>query len=193
MDTTERIQRLREVFTSLGGESTFTEHQEASRGDVPDDAEVDARLERLVRELREESGFRTRLDDAALVAIVRGYYDGEADAEMADRLGVSTEQVARARVNLRLFRPADRAGPFDGAALRELLDDGATAAEAAAALDVSESAVRRYAHVLRVQRDARRSGYRYAEEFEEHLGIADDARIAHTHLVDRRTMDEVVD
>jgi hypothetical protein len=108
-------------------------------------------------------------------------------------LGASPDQVARARVNLHLFRPADTAASFDVGRLRELLDENVPVETAAAELDASPTTVRRYAHVLRVQEAARRSGYRYPGEFEELLGVADDARLASTHLLDRRTMDEVVD
>ena len=195
-DTTtrrERIERLQEVYASMTTESTFTEPQEATRGAVPDDDDVEARLRALVAEMRERYGFRTGLDDTALAAVVRGFYAGASDADLAARLDVSTRQVARARANLHLFRPADTDAPFDLGTLRAALREGRTVTEIALELDVPESTVSRYAGVLRRRADARRSGYHYPGEFESLLGVADGRDLAATSLVDRRTMDEVVD
>jgi hypothetical protein len=189
----ERVRSLRELYASVATESTFTEHQEAARGAVPDDRDVETGLRELIAEMRARYGFRSGLDDAALAAVVRGFYAGSSDGEIAERLGVRAGQVARARRNLHLFRPADTDAPFDLVALREALSAGATAAEAAGELGVPESTASRYAGVLRRRADARRSGYYYPAEFESLLGVADGRDLAALSLVDRRTMDEVVD
>lgn len=187
------MERLQEVYASVATESTFTERQEPTRGAVPDDRDVETRLRALVAEMRERNGFRTALDDAALAAVVRGFYAGASDADLADRLDVSARQVARARANLHLFRPADTDAPFDRGTLRTALREDRTVAEIARELGVPESTVGRYAGVLRRRADARRSGYHYPGEFESLLGVADGRDLAATSLVDRRTMDEVVD
>jgi hypothetical protein len=189
----ERMRRLQDVYASVTTESTFTEPQEATRGTVPDDRDVEAALRALVVEMRDRYGFRTALDDAALAAAVRGFYAGATDADLADRLGVSTEGVARARANLHLFRPEDTAAPFDVGALGTMLRDGLTVAEAAIELGVPESTVGRYAGVLRRRADARRSSYLYPSEFETLLGVADGRDLAATARGDRRAMAEVVD
>lgn len=160
------MRRLQELYASVATESVFTERQEAARGAVPDDRDVESGLRRLVAEMRERYGFRTALDDAALATVVRGVYAGASGADLAGRLGVTAGTVARARVNLHLFRPGDTDAPFDPAALRALLDEGRTVAEAAAALGVPRSTASRYAGVLRRRTDARRSSYRYPAEFE---------------------------
>jgi hypothetical protein len=193
MTQSDRVQRLQEMFESMTAESTFVESQEAARGAVPDDRDLDAALRAVVTGMRERYGFRTTLDDAALAVIVRGFYVGLGDAELATSLDITSERVARARVNLHLFRPEDTAAPFDVGDLRDILREGATVAEAARALDESESTVSRYAGVLRRQAAARRSGYRYPGEFETLLGVADGRDLAAASLTDRRTMDEVVD
>jgi transposase-like protein len=192
MQTNDRVERLKQLYIDLGGEPTSTERQHARRGDFPDEATVDERLGRVVERMRERYGFRTSLDRPALVAVVRGYYAGRSDAEVADRLGVSPETVARARVNLHLFRPADTEARFDVDALRTLLDGGANVADAAAELGVAPTTAGEYARVLRVQQEARVSGYRYPEEFEELLEV-DTERLGRTYRTDRRTMEEVVD
>lgn len=193
MTQSEKVQRLQEMFASMTTESTFVESQEAARGAVPDDSELEADLRALVAEMRDRYGFRTKLDDAALVAVVRGFYDGASDAELAGTLDASSEQVVRARINLHLFRPEDTAASFDLADLRAMLREGVTVAEAAHELGVPESTVSRYAGVLRRQAAARRSGYHYPGEFESLLGVADGRDLAAVSLTERRTMDEVVD
>ncbi|MFC6938895.1 conditioned medium-induced protein 4 [Salinirubellus sp. GCM10025818] len=189
----ERVRNLRELYASVAAESTFTEHQEVARGAVLDDRDVEAGLRELVAGMRARYGFRSGLDDAALAAVVRGFYAGSSDDGVAERLGVTARQVARARRNLHLFRPADTDAPFDLSALRGALSGGVTAAEAARELGVPESTASRYAGVLRRRADARRSGYYYPAEFESLLGIADGRDLAAVSLVDRRTMAEIVD
>lgn len=144
-------------------------------GAVPGDGDVEAALHGLIAEMRARYGFRTGLDDAALAAVVRGFYAGASDADFAERPGVSARQVARPRVDLHLFRPADADAPFDLGALRVALSEGRTVAEVAFRLGVSESTAGRYAGVPRRRVDARRSGYYYPGEFESLLGVADDA------------------
>lgn len=192
MSTNDRVERLKELYVALGGEPTSTERQAPARGALPDDATLDARLGRVVDRMRERYGFRTSLDEGALVTVVRGYYAGESDAELAGALDTSPETVARARVNLHLFHPADTHATFDVDALGDLLEAGVSVADAAAELGVAETTAARYAHVLRVRHEARLSGYRYPEEFEELLDV-DTERLGRTYRTDRRTMDEVVD
>ena len=177
----------------MASEATFTERQEAIRGVIPDERDVETALRRLVAEMRARYGFRTGLDDAALAAVVRGFYAGASDADIAGRLGVPAKQVSRARTNLHLFRPDDADAPFELSTLRDALSEGATVAEIALELDVPESVAGRYAGVVRRRADARRSGYYYPGEFESLLGVTDGRDLAVLSLTDRRTMDEVVD
>jgi hypothetical protein len=192
MSREDRVARLRKVYAELGGEPTFTEHQTASRGGLPDEATVDARLGAVVDRMAERYGFRTSLDRQALVGVVRGYYAGRSDDEIAAAVGASPGTVARARVNLHLFRPADTEATFDVGALGRALADDVPVEAVAEELGVGVATARRYAYVLRVRREARVSGYRYREEFEELLDV-DTERLGRTYRTDRRTMEEVVD
>lgn len=192
MSRKDRMARLQRVYAELGGEPTFTEHQIASRGGLPDEATVDARLGAVIGRMAERYGFRTSLDRQALVGVVRDYYAGLSDNEIAAAVGASPGTVARARVNLHLFRPTDTEATFDVGALRRALADEVPVEAVAEELGVGVATARRYAHVLRVQHEARVSGYRYPEEFEELLDV-DTERLGRTYRTDRRTMDEVVD
>lgn len=192
MSTNDRVERLQKLYTEMGGAPTSTERQTPARGSLLDEATLEARLGAVVERMRERYGLRTSLDSKALATVVEGYYAGRTDAELAEALDTSTETIARARVNVHLFRPADTAATFDVDTLRRLLDAGTSVEEAADRLGVAPTTAARYAHVLAVQHEARVSGYRYPEEFEELLDV-DTERLGRTYRTDRRTMDEVVD
>ncbi len=190
----ERTQRLRELFLSMAPEATFTERQTERRGTVWADRDVDAAIEALVAEMRTRYGFRTKLSDAQLVTVVRGFYAGRTDRDIARDLGEGSlgGVVARARVNLHLFRAADLTATFDLARLERLVDDGVSTADAAAELDVSDDTVARYRRVLDARREARRINHRYQTEFENLLSTSrlDEEIREHVHS-DRRTFDLV--
>ena len=167
----EKTERLRDIFLSVADDVELTERQSASRGslagrDVDDDA-----IAAVVARLRDRYDFSTDLDDAALCTVARGFYAGESDAAIGRDLGdVSAGTVRRARLDLHLVAERDVDAPFDLRDLRRLRDDGATTAEQATALDVSESTVRRYARAVVAQSRRRLVGDRFREEFDRLLG-----------------------
>lgn len=182
---TDRTERLRAIFERLSDRTTFTEPQSEPRGWVHSDEETDAELAGVVERMRARYGFRTSLSDADLVTVVKGYYGGASDAELARRLGVSRETVGRARVNLQLFRRTDAPTHFERDDLERHLDDGASVPDIAATFAVSEDTVRRYAHLVEAQRAASRASHRYQTEFEGILSAAgvqtgDDAAVGDT-------------
>lgn len=105
----QQFDRLQALFTRVGSQTTFTEYQTERRGSLLSERDVDDRLAAVIRDMRARYGFRTSLSDAQLVAVVRGYYAGPSDAEIANRLGISKDVVARARSNVHLFRPNEPA------------------------------------------------------------------------------------
>lgn len=164
---TDRFDHLRDIYSRLGGTSEFTEPQQQPRGTVRSDVAVDRDLRAVVDELREESGFRTTLSDDDLVAVVRGFYTGRSDADLAADLGVSPGTVFRARMNLHLFSPADV--PPDSDALVRRLRAGESVDTVAADADAPRAVVERLARLLRAREAARRVNYRYATEFADLL------------------------
>ncbi|WP_255151280.1 conditioned medium-induced protein 4 [Halorarius halobius] len=167
-----KTDELRTLLERLGGETTFTERQHADAHAAPDERRLAAGLRAVVREMRAEYGFRTSLDDDALVAVVRGFYAGRSDADIAAGLGASEPVVGRARLHLQLVAPADLEGPVDYRALAALRRAGRATADCAAELGVSEAAVRHASRVLDAREAARRRGYRYQLEFESLLDAA---------------------
>lgn len=164
----EKTEELRDIFLNVTDEATVTERQEASRGSLTGgDRDVEAHLRRVVADMREATEFATDLNDDELVRVVRGFYEGERDSDIADALDNSRSVVFRARMDLHLVRDRDLDAPFELSTLRDLLDDGRSTADIAAELDVSASTVRRYARVIRAQHAARQVSHRYRSAFEE--------------------------
>lgn len=107
MSSPARAEALRDILASYGDVWTFTEPQETPVGDVLADAEVDRALQAVVAQMREQYGFASPLDDAALTAVVRRFYAGSDDATIAVALEQPTAVVRTARFDLHLFRPRE--------------------------------------------------------------------------------------
>ena len=167
----EKTEELRDIFMDVTDESTVTERQEETHGSLSSETEVDERLEDVVARMRDRYDFGTTLSDEELVTVVRGYYAGNSDAEIARELGDASlgKTVSRARIDLHLIRDSDTDAPFDLDDLRDLLDDGAATADCADELDVSESTVRRYRRVIETQQEKRTVNDRFTDEFENIL------------------------
>jgi DNA-binding CsgD family transcriptional regulator len=118
--------------------------------------------------MRENLEFATSLDDEELATVVRQFYAGDSDTEIARTLDTTAKTVARARADLHLLRDSDTDAPFDLDRLRDRQDD-APVSEMADELDVSESTVRRYRRVVDTQAEIQRTNDRYRAEFENTL------------------------
>lgn len=188
-----KTDELREIFLKLSPVTTFTDRQEAGVGDVPTDEEVDEHLRTLVAEMRERFDIRTALDDDHLVALVRGFYAGESDAELADRFDVGAETLVDARLQLHLFRPDDADAPFDLRDLLRLVEADATDAACADELGVDEATVRQYRRVVEARQAAQRESYYYPFEFESVLGADADDELSAAREADRELFAEIKD
>lgn len=171
----EKTRELRELFVEVAGEEAVTEPQEQARGSLGSDQGVTDRLAGVIESMRERYAFRSSLPIDALVQVVRGFFAGRSDADIAASIEgePAPETVARARLDLHLVADRDRQAPFDLDALRDALEDGRSVSAVADAFDVHESTVRRYRHVLEVERQRRAVNDRYREEFERLLADRD--------------------
>ncbi|UPW01743.1 conditioned medium-induced protein 4 [Halorussus gelatinilyticus] len=167
----EKTEELRDIFMDVTDESTVTERQEETHGSLSSETAIDDRLAEVVGRMRDRYDFTTTLSDDELVSVVRGFYAGDSDAEIARELGDASlgKTVARARIDLHLLRESDEDAPFDLADLRDLLDDDASTGECAAELDVSESTVRRYRRVIDAKQQRRTVNDQFRNEFENVL------------------------
>jgi hypothetical protein len=175
-DMDEKTEELRDIFMDVTDEDTVTEPQEEGRGSLADeqsDEDVEAGIRPVVGEMRERYTFDTDLGDETLVRVVRGYFEGDSDTEIAEAIGTDRRNVFRARLDLQLLRDRDTDAPFDMADLRGLLVDEVPVSEIAEELDTSESTVRRYRRVLRAQHEARQVSDRFRAEFEDQFTDAE--------------------
>lgn len=170
-----KTRELRDIFVDVAGDETVTERQAEARGSLAnEDAErVAERIEGVIERMRERYEFDSDLPIESLCAVVRRFYDGESDGEIAEVLDVTRHEVFLARTDLHLLRESDTDAPFAFDELRELLDADYTVAESATILDVAESTVRRYRRIVHTQRESRQVNGRFRDEFEELLTDAD--------------------
>lgn len=171
----EKTEELRDIFMDVTDEETVTERQAETHGSLATEEDVAERLEEVVAEMRSALDFGTSLSDEDLVTVVRGYYDGDSDTEIARNIGDESlsKTVARARRELHLLRESDTDPPFDFETFREAVGEDVAAADLADRFDVSESTVRRYRRVVETQQEMRRVNNRYTDEFERLLHDTD--------------------
>lgn len=171
----EKTQELRDIFVDVAGDSTVTERQAEARGSLAgeDDERIAERLESVISRMKDRYEFNSDLTDEGLCAVVKRFFDGESDGEIAEGLDVTRREVFAARTDLHLLREGDTDAPFDLDELRELIDAEYSIPEAATVLDAAESTVRRYSRVIATQRESRQVNGRFRDEFEEILTDAD--------------------
>ncbi|WP_324664933.1 conditioned medium-induced protein 4 [Haloarcula sediminis] len=191
----EKTEELRDIFIDVSGEESVTESQSAGRGSLTDsdEASVEERLGETVARMRERYGFRTELDDGALVTLVRGFYAGRDDAALADDLGVDESVVVEARLDLHLLRETDDDAGFDVATFRKRVVGGDTSDdELAAAFDIDAETAAHYRRVVETQQAARQVSHRFTSEFEDALA---DAGLAtrHTSAIRETGLDEATE
>jgi hypothetical protein len=168
----EKTEKLREVFLDVADEETVTERQEDPRGSIAvDEEEIEDRLRSTIASMEDRYEVAPGFARDDLVEIVRLFYAGKDDAEIAREIGeVDTSDVARARIDLHLVTDADREGPIDLDDLRERLDAGQAIAEIAAECGESESRLERHRRVAEIEAERRAVGDRFRGAFEHALG-----------------------
>ncbi len=169
----EKTAELRDIFVNVADEETVTESQEEARGSLTRSGNETDRLEAVIDAIRERYDVRSSLSTEDLMEVVKGFYDSDTDADIADALGVSPETVARARVDLHLVTDEDRDAPFDVEELRALREQEIDVASIADQFDASETTIRRYLHVIDVDEERRLIADRFRAEFERILTDGD--------------------
>jgi hypothetical protein len=169
----EKTEALRDIFIDTTGADTVTERQEETPGSLTgrDDGVTDEHLADLVERMRSRFTFRSDLGTDALVTVLRGFFDGDGDADLADDLGTTTEAVFDARMDLHLVTDADRT-PVDSA-VRRLVVDGADLEACVDAVDADPATVRRAYRVVESETAAARASHRFRDEFADRLSDED--------------------
>jgi len=170
----EKTESLRDIFIDVSGEERVTESQEGGHGSLTDvdETTVMERLRAVVGTMRDRYAFRTALDDETLAEIVRAFYGGKSDEEIAAAVDGETEQVAEARFDLHLLRESDTDAPVDLSAFRKAVGDDAETTVLADRFDIDEESAAHYRRVVEAQTAATAVSQRFQSAFEDALGDA---------------------
>jgi hypothetical protein len=176
----EKTEELRDIFMDVAEDGTVTESQAAERGSLADTDEADVadRVAAVVERMRDRYDFATDLPTADLVTVVRGFYDGDDDAAIADAIDGDPATVFAARMDLHLLADADTEFGFDLDAFRDRLDaEGPDSETLATEFDTDPETAARARRVLATKVAVRRVSHRFQSEFED--AIPDAALAVH--------------
>jgi hypothetical protein len=170
----DRREELQELFESVTGTDAVTERQRHDRGTLSGGGDGRPGLLETIEELRSTLEVESDLSTAALATIVEGFYDGDADREIAQTVSaahetVTAREVAEARLDLHLDRDEERPPEAATEALADVEAGEATVNETATVLDRPAATVRRWLAVRRCLAERRRVADRYRQAFEDHL------------------------
>jgi hypothetical protein len=170
----EKTEKLRDIFLDVTEAESVTESQQEEPGSLTaDETAVDSRLQGVIEQMRETFALSTTLTDEELCEVVRRFYAGEDDDEIAAALDRETVAVFDARMELLLIRDTDRPDEELGSTVREHLDTEGRSGVVAAACDVDEETARRAVAVVEAANRSRRVSHRFRTAFEEILTDAD--------------------
>jgi hypothetical protein len=161
----EKTEELRDIFLSVSEEESVTESQTEGRGSLLDESGGD--LDDVIEQLREKFGFESALSDRERSQLVREFYDGADDDELASELGVDTDTVFEARMELHLLR--EEQPQLDDAVMELIRDSDRSAEELATEAGVEAEQIRRGRAVLDTQSRSRRVSQRFRIAYEERL------------------------
>jgi len=170
----EKTEQLRDIFMDVTDDKSVTESQSAGHGSLAgvDEAAVDEQLRGVITRMRKRYGFDTDLGDDALVTVVRGFYTGREDDDLAAELDTTPAAVAAARLDLHLARDDDIGDDVDAAFRRAVVEaDSETVSDDALAgrFSLDGERVSWYRRVVESQAAARRVSHRFTSEFEDAL------------------------
>lgn len=164
----DRTDQLKELFLKISNNNTkVVEKQAILHGDLKGSKEIERALRGVVSEMIERYNIQTKLTPDQLAAMVRLFYKGLSDTEIAEGLGdrALNKTVSRARIKLHLFRESDLKPPFDEKDFMNLVEAGCSVKEMSERLSVAPSTISEYKNIFECQRAAKRDGYtkRFAE------------------------------
>jgi hypothetical protein len=161
----EKTEELRDIFLSVSEEEAVTESQTESRGSLLDESDGD--LDDVIEQLREKFGFESALSDRERCRLVREFYNGADDGELAEEVGVDTDTVFQARMELHLLREAEP--QLDDAVVELIRDSDRTAEELTTESGAEAEQIRRGRAILDTEARSRRVSQRFRIAYEERL------------------------
>ncbi len=187
-----RTDQLRDLVLKMGASTKVVEKQATQHGALRGSSEIELALLGVVKEMIKHYNIQTKLTPEQLASVVRLFYKGLSDTEIAEQLGdrALNKTVSRARIKLHLFRESDLKPPFDKAEFIRLSEAGKSVKEMAEALGVAPSTISEYRNIFESQKAAEKDGY--TKRFLEILSDQDvSERMVTAHSEDglRETMD----
>ena len=156
-----RTDQLRDLVMKIGATTKVVEKQATRHGSLRGSGEIERALFGVVQEMIKQYGIQTKLTAEQLSSVVRLFYKGLSDTEIAEQLGdrALNKTVSRARIKLHLFRETDLKPPFDKDEFLRLTDANKSVKEMAGSLRVAPSTISEYRNIFDSQKASERDGY----------------------------------
>jgi DNA-binding CsgD family transcriptional regulator len=156
-----RTDQLRDLVLKIGASTKVVEKQATRHGSLRGSGEIERALLGVVGVMIKQYGIQTKLTPENLSTVVRLFYKGLSDTEIAEQLGdrALNKTVSRARIKLHLFRETDLKPPFNKEEFLHLSDTGKSVKEMAEALKVAPSTISEYRNIFDSQKASDRDGY----------------------------------
>ncbi|MFB3763814.1 MAG: DNA-binding response regulator [Methanotrichaceae archaeon] len=187
-----RTDQLRDLVLKMGASTKVVEKQATQHGALRGSSDIERALLGVVKEMIKHYNIQTKLTPEQLATVIRLFYKGLSDTEIAEQLGdrALNKTVSRARIKLHLFRESDLKPPFDKGEFIRLSGTGKSVKEMAEALGVAPSTISEYRNIFESQKAAEKDGY--TKRFLEILSDQDvSERMVTSHIKDglQDTMD----
>jgi len=177
-----RTDQLRDLVLKIGASTKVVEKQATQHGNLRGSPEIERALLGVVKEMTKHYNIQTKLSPEQLSSVIRLFYKGLSDTEIAEQLGdrALNKTVSRARIKLHLFRESDLKPPFDKVEFLRLSDEGRSVKEMAEILGVAPSTISEYRNIFESQRASAQDGY--TKRFEEILSDQDVSERMTSHI-----------
>lgn len=188
-----RTDQLRDLVLKIGASTKVVEKQATQHGNLRGSPEIEHALLGVVKEMIKTYNIQTKLKSEQLATVVRLFYKGLSDTEIAERLGDRSlnKTVSRARIKLHLFRESDLKAPFDRAEFLRLSGAGKSVKEMAESLGVAPSTISEYRNIFESQQVAKRD--KFTKRFEEILSDQDVSEQMVTSHISKDGLQDTID
>ncbi|HJJ32275.1 MAG TPA: response regulator receiver protein [Methanocorpusculum sp.] len=151
----KKQQDLLNLFSKMTQKTKIVEPRKTLHGTLRDQDAVEREIALIMREIQSRDSFKTKLEPIQLARLITAFHAGKNDTEIARELGDDklSKTVARARVQLKLFRDMDFNMPFDSNDLKKYMESDMTMKEISEKLGVSPTTLREYRHVIEMRDD----------------------------------------
>ncbi|MDF0591603.1 DNA-binding response regulator [Candidatus Methanocrinis natronophilus] len=177
-----KTEQLKELFLKISSSTKVIEKQAKLHGDLKGSEEIERKLRAVVSDMSERYNIQTKLAPEQLATLVRLFYKGLSDTEIAEQLGdrALNKTVSRARIKLHLFRRSDLKPPFEKKEFLRLAEAGYSVKEMSESLGVAPSTISEYKNIFECQAAAEKDGF--TKRFEEIISDQDVSERMVTHI-----------